>query len=215
MKAFQTPAPGAVAQDPGEAAIQLAALIDHQKMATVQLINAEARLSTYKALSTTVGPEERAAVVREFKGDEGTVQGLKADLAATRERIQQLRGSLARVPKSTAPVVVVEPPLTIFGLRPSELKGAAEFLILFPLALAFARMIWRRGSRVAATTSVEGSTQLSRLEQAVESIAIEVERIGEAQRFSAKLLAGRETEPRADGLRETIRPQRRVVTPIP
>jgi hypothetical protein len=38
--------------------------------------------------------------------------------------------------------------------------------------------------------------RLEQLQQSVDAIAIEVERIAEAQRFSAKLLAGREAEPR-------------------
>jgi len=38
--------------------------------------------------------------------------------------------------------------------------------------------------------------RLEQLQQSVDAIAIEVERIAEAQRFSAKLLAGRETEAR-------------------
>ncbi|HEY2898318.1 MAG TPA: hypothetical protein VGJ12_14355, partial [Gemmatimonadaceae bacterium] len=37
---------------------------------------------------------------------------------------------------------------------------------------------------------------IGQLQQAVDAIAIEVERIAEARRFSAKLLAGRESEPR-------------------
>ncbi|MGH7655233.1 MAG: hypothetical protein ACREN6_11285 [Gemmatimonadaceae bacterium] len=39
-----------------------------------------------------------------------------------------------------------------------------------------------------------GDDRLRHLEQAVDAIAVEVERISEAQRFSAKLLAGREPE---------------------
>jgi hypothetical protein len=38
--------------------------------------------------------------------------------------------------------------------------------------------------------------RLEQLQQSVDSIAIEVERIAEAQRFSAKLLAGRDAESR-------------------
>jgi hypothetical protein len=38
--------------------------------------------------------------------------------------------------------------------------------------------------------------RLEQLQQSVDAIAIEVERIAEAQRFSAKLLAGREAEQR-------------------
>ena len=214
MRDHQAPAPGSSGQDAGEAAIQLNALIDHQRVATVQLINTEAQLSTWRAQTATAAPEQLALGIQQLHALEGAVQGLKADLATTRERIREIR-SHATERIGTAPVVVVEPPLTRFGLRPAELRGAAGFLILFPLALALARLIWRRSSRTAATTSVEGTAQLSRLEQAVESIAIEVERIGEAQRFSAKLLAGRDAEPRADNPWEAIRPQRRVVTPIP
>lgn len=38
--------------------------------------------------------------------------------------------------------------------------------------------------------------RLEQLQQSIDAIAIEVERIAEAQRFSAKLLAGREAEQR-------------------
>lgn len=40
-----------------------------------------------------------------------------------------------------------------------------------------------------AQLSPESTARLERIEQAVEAVAIEVERIAEAQRFSAKLLA--------------------------
>lgn len=62
----------------------------------------------------------------------------------------------------------------------------------------------RRVAREAATEavrSIEGVTQhqLAALQHAVEAMAVEVERIGEAQRFSARLLAerapGREVRP--------------------
>ena len=39
---------------------------------------------------------------------------------------------------------------------------------------------------------LENSPRLQRIEQAIESIAVEVERIGEAQRFTTKLLADRQ-----------------------
>ena len=39
-------------------------------------------------------------------------------------------------------------------------------------------------------------SRLEQLQQSIDAIAIEVERIAEALRFSAKLLAGREAEPR-------------------
>ena len=47
-----------------------------------------------------------------------------------------------------------------------------------------------------ALPSPHFDSRLEQLQQSVDAIAIEVERIAEAQRFSAKLLAGREAEPR-------------------
>jgi hypothetical protein len=48
---------------------------------------------------------------------------------------------------------------------------------------------WERGAQRPAPPSAEITTRLERIEQAVEAIAIEVERIAEAQRFAAKLMA--------------------------
>lgn len=63
--------------------------------------------------------------------------------------------------------------------------------VLFPLAFAFARNLWKRGSRAAAAPAPSGESRerMERLEQGVEAIAIEVERISEGQRFVTKLLS--------------------------
>jgi hypothetical protein len=50
---------------------------------------------------------------------------------------------------------------------------------------------WKR--RELPSRSLDDS-RLEQLQQSIDAIAIEVERIAEAQRFSAKLLAGREEE---------------------
>jgi leucyl-tRNA synthetase len=71
--------------------------------------------------------------------------------------------------------------------------SAGGILLMFPLVLALARRLWVRGGRTAAV-DIESSPRLQRMEQAIESIAIEVERIGEAQRFATKLLSERQAE---------------------
>jgi hypothetical protein len=74
----------------------------------------------------------------------------------------------------------------------------AVIIIGLPLARAFARRMDRRG----AGTQVPGeiSAQLAQLNQAVDAIAVEVERISEGQRFSARLLS----EQRDATARQTI-----------
>ena len=77
----------------------------------------------------------------------------------------------------------------------------AASCILVPVARAFARRMDR--DAVQPGSSHEVTSRLERMEQALDSIAIEVERISEGQRFTTKLLAERvstpEVPPRPDG----------------
>jgi len=62
----------------------------------------------------------------------------------------------------------------------------AVIIIGLPLARAFARRMDRRS---AAQVSPEVTSQLAHLNQAVDAIALEVERISEGQRFTTRLLS--------------------------
>lgn len=77
----------------------------------------------------------------------------------------------------------------------------AFIIVGLPLARAFARRMDRRG---AGTSQIPGevTAQLTQLNQAVDAIALEVERISEGQRFTTRLLseqrdAARQTLPSA------------------
>jgi hypothetical protein len=63
----------------------------------------------------------------------------------------------------------------------------AAIIIGLPLARAFARRMDRRGA--TAPMSNEIASQLTHLNQAVDAIALEVERISEGQRFTTRLLS--------------------------
>lgn len=66
---------------------------------------------------------------------------------------------------------------------------AAVIAIGLPLARAIGRWIDRRGAPAAsATIPKDLGDRLDRLEQGIEAIAIEVERVSEGQRFSNKLM---------------------------
>ena len=62
-------------------------------------------------------------------------------------------------------------------------------VILTPLVRAYARRLEKEGS--PSKLSPDVTARLERMEQAIDSIAIEVERISEGQRFTTKLLAER------------------------
>jgi hypothetical protein len=68
-------------------------------------------------------------------------------------------------------------------------------LVLFPLMRAWARRIEGRGP-APASLPPDVADRLERIERAVESIAVEVERISEGQRFVTKVLADRGEIPR-------------------
>ncbi len=62
-----------------------------------------------------------------------------------------------------------------------------SLFVLGPIAFAYARRIWRGDSgRQRRDPAVD--LRLERIEQAVDAVAIEVERLGESQRYQAKLL---------------------------
>ncbi len=61
----------------------------------------------------------------------------------------------------------------------------AVMVIGWPLARAFGKRIERRGDTVAVSPAM--ADQLHRIEQAVDTMAVEIERISESQRFMARL----------------------------
>lgn len=65
------------------------------------------------------------------------------------------------------------------------------FLAMLPIIIAYSRRIWRRGTVSAPQLPTDLSDRLSRLEQMGETTALEVERIGEGQRFVTRLLTER------------------------
>jgi hypothetical protein len=69
----------------------------------------------------------------------------------------------------------------------------AVMVVGWPIARALGRRIERRGEAAAALTPAV-TDQLLRIEQAVDAMAIEVERISESQRFVAKLQRGETAE---------------------
>ena len=81
-------------------------------------------------------------------------------------------------------------PIVLFSTMPIIAIG-------FPLARAYAKKI-ERGNDTARVPS-DVSARLERMEQAIDSIAVEVERISEGQRFTTKLLSERAGPPSGPG----------------
>ena len=127
--------------------------------------------------------------------------GLEQRLGVLDKRIAQMELDLATTGKqlAAAPLGLSSTGDPVRGDIPQNVMtivGVFTVFVLFPLAVAASRCIWRRASRVPATPvqlSPQIDQRLERLEQGVDAIAIEIERITEGQRFVTKLLAEQES----------------------
>lgn len=123
--------------------------------------------------------------------------GLEARIAEVDKRIAAMDGQLAAADAQVAtaaavPGAIVEPPRFQRSGPPEEvfvLGGMFIVVVMLPLSIALARRIWKRGTVAVSAFPQEMAERFSRLEQSVDSIAIEVERIGEGQRFVTRALS--------------------------
>ncbi len=88
------------------------------------------------------------------------------------------------------------PPAVPQGDIPGEVIPIVAIISVFvlgPIAIAVARLIWKRAVAPARPALADQGSQqrLEHLQQAVDTIAIEVERISENQRFVTRLLSER------------------------
>ena len=102
--------------------------------------------------------------------------------------------TLAQVPPDVIPQGAIEISEAFFAT-------IAIIALGIPIIRAITRRLERGSSpSLPQQTSPEVLSRLERIEQGVEAIAVEVERIAEAQRFSAKLMADQQRNalPHAD-----------------
>lgn len=116
------------------------------------------------------GPDGRQVIIDPKAGLDGDqIQELVQN---TLQPTQPLRGN--EFPKEVIPIVAIVFPCLM--------------LMVFAITRAFMRRPVAGGP---AALPPEAAARLARIEQAVEAVAIEVERISEAQRYSAQLLTDR------------------------
>jgi hypothetical protein len=120
------------------------------------------------------------------------VGAAKQALTAAKEELDAAKAQLDAARNSPMIAQTIQPPIMPHDFIPQQAVDlalgffamVAVILVGRPLSRAIGRRIERSAQPAVATTSTE---QLTRIEQAVEAMAIEVERISESQRFMAKL----------------------------
>ena len=121
---------------------------------------------------------------------EGRLKEIDARISNVDGQIAVNSSQLAQAAAVPGAVVETPPPMIVRTGPPDEawvLGGMFIVFVMLPIAVAFARRIWRRSAAVVTSLPREIGERLGRLEQAVEATALEVERIGEGQRFLTRL----------------------------
>jgi hypothetical protein len=130
----------------------------------------------------------------------GTEQGLRDQYQVLSDRIVAIEtdieasGRVLRTGQVPAGITLV-PPRSFAASNQTDNaeRGAALALtILIPIGAIYMLRAFRRrrrGGRREVEVNTEHESRFDRLEQAVDAIALEIERVGEAQRYQAKLLS--------------------------
>lgn len=112
-------------------------------------------------------------------------------IIAVDRAIAEADAAVARA--AAVPGAVVPPPPE---LPRNEIPEAFFILLMVltmfvgvPLAVAYARRIWKKSVHTVAALPQDIYDRFNRIDQAIDSVALEVERIGENQRYVTKLVA--------------------------
>ncbi|MBA3853642.1 MAG: hypothetical protein C0503_04450 [Gemmatimonas sp.] len=166
-------------------------------------------------LNTVEGEREEVAQQLRQPGVEGVdKQGLEQHLRTLDIRILDLRQQLAdaqlresqaaALPGSTqeSPQQRQEDQLEMFLVA-----GTIVTLVLgFPLVVGYARRMWKKAA-VTLSMTPELDRRLDAIDRSLEATALEVERIGEGQRFVTQLLAKRAMQDAAQALPSAEEPR--------
>ena len=167
---------------------EVASLKARREALSDQLISADGRRKELSRLA-------RSATGADKAGLEQRIGVLDARLARLETDIDETGKLLASTPAALASTR--GGPSFRFANRSGDnmlnsipIVAILSVFVFFPLAIAIARNIWRRGSlpRVAGPDR-ESAQRLERMEQAMEAIAIEIERVSEGQRFVTRLMS--------------------------
>ncbi|HET9453436.1 MAG TPA: hypothetical protein VFO66_04040 [Gemmatimonadaceae bacterium] len=145
---------------------------------------------------------ELAATI-ERMGDSPGRPALQLRVAEVDQRILRLERQIDGINEqiASAPAIAMTPVVTLppggtfeRALAREIVPITAMFTLFFlaPLAIAFARLMWKRGTAVAMRPALNEQAIVARLESlqtSVDAMSLEVERISEGQRYLTKLNA--------------------------
>lgn len=149
--------------------------------------------------------EELVQKIRQGPASDADRAGLEQQLAGVDQRIAKASIDIAEADGEVAAAAAVPGAIE----RPHDPNEVAEEqfgmtlvllgVLLFPVAIGFARRLWKRASVVSAVPP-ELVDRVGNIERNLDTVALEIERIGEGQRFVNQLLASRQ-EPAREAIK--------------
>jgi hypothetical protein len=146
-----------------------------------------------------VGSEERSLISAQLAQVNQNIAAVDNMLARTQAQLAGSPGTAVTVVPSQ-PVFIQKNPSNAELFWPSIVILA----LMLPFTTAMARRVWRRTPSPNAPIPAALDERLARMEQIIEATAIEVERIGEGQRFVTRLLTESEPVRALESARETV-----------
>jgi len=156
-----------------------------------------------------VTPAERAALEQHLQQLNDRIIDMEKQLHAADAEVVAAAG---------IPGAVVPEPDGRMGSGPPEemLVVGTVFagIALVILALAYARRLWKGATTVVAQIPVAFEARLTRFEQSLDAVAIEIERVSEGQRFLTKVLADPGSRVLGQGPAQPIETRAKVAEPV-
>jgi hypothetical protein len=205
-----------IAGDPHDAASgQLAALRAQASDLKLRVSDLELHRSQVRETREAASVADRPRFNQSWANANHDLEAAKIQLEAVNKNIEELETArdmnrLFAFQGQPSTIATTAPPDPFLGPKEIMTVSSGLFILALPLVLVLARRLWVRGAPRTAV-DLENSPRLQRMEQAIESIALEVERIGEAQRFTTKLFA--ERQPDAARLAAPPRREPGTITP--
>ena len=153
-----------------------------------QLVSVQNRRNTLANQLLGSDPSARPGIQARLKVLDDRLVFLENELAVTGQQISntpmavratstESRRVVEKIAEEIVPVTAI---LSVF--------------VLAPLALAAMRLVWKRAGNPRPAIDADANRKLDQLVQAVDTIAIEVERISESQRYLTKVVNERQPD---------------------
>ena len=211
MPRIQPPAPPAPPEPPASSP-PVAVDVGTQTPITIAQPRTAADVDALRAKRSELSRQIESAVSRResvekdlLKATETTRPGLEARLKVLDARIVQIEQeiaangrALASAPLALAAAEAAEEevrygPFTSGQLTGITIVGTLTVLMLLAIAAALAMLIRARQPKMTPEM-LEATRRMERMEQAIDAVAVEVERISEGQRFVTQLMAAKQKD---------------------